>query len=392
VLLARQPILDGRDRIHGHELLFRTTAGASAFGVDPERATSHVLVAASSDLDIAVLTGGRPAWVNVTRAFLLAFDPLPLDPRLFVIELLEDQLLDAALLGRLQRLRAEGHTIALDDLDPRTLPPGKDTDLLFGLATYAKLDVRALGGAFEPCCRALVARGLTVVAEKVETREERDRCAAAGASLFQGYFFERPRLIEGRPVPTGPLGRLQTAVALQTEDDRDEIAGTIVTDPGLSVRLLRFANSAAVGVRQSVTSVQEALILLGARPVRQWALLVLLSELGATRPALISAALLRARLCERIAREHGARDPDAYFAVGLLSVSDALLDEPLEQVLSTLPLTLAVRDALLHHGGAMGETLALAIALEHGERLDEAPVAALAGAVTWSEETLRELG
>lgn len=391
ILLARQPILDGDERVCGHELLFRTATGGPPIGVDPERATSHVLVAASSDLDIAVLTGGAPAWVNVTRAFLLTFDPLPLDPGQFVVELLEGQDLDDELVDRLQRLRAEGHTLALDDFEPSAVPAGRHGEVLLDLATYVKLDVRALGDAFADACRAATARGLVVVAEKVETREERDLCAAAGATLFQGYFYERPRLVHGRPVPSGPLARLQTAVALQTEDDRDAIASTIVTDPGLSVRVLRFANSAAVGGRSRVTSVRDALVLLGARPVRQWALLVLLSELGAARPALISAALLRARLCERLALEWGAAAPDAFFAVGLLSITDALLDQPLEAVVSTLPLAPPLRDALLHHDGPMGEALELAIAIEHGERLAETP-GSPADALVWTEETLRGLG
>ena len=392
ILLARQPILDGGEHVRGHELLFRTATGGPPIAVDPERATSHVLVAAAGDLDIATLTGGLPAWINVTRAFLLTFDPLPLDPPQFVIELLEGQELDDELIARLRRLRAEGHTIALDDFDPFAAAPGGNAEALLELATYVKLDVRALADGFAAASRAAIARGLVVVAEKVETREERDRCAAAGATLFQGYFFEKPRLVVGRPVPTGPLARLQTAVALQTEDDRDAIAATIVTDPGLSVRLLRFANSAAVGGRSKVTSVKDALVLLGARPVRQWALLVLLSELGAARPALIAAALLRARVCERLAQEWGAADPDAFFAVGLLSVVDALLDQPIDAVLSTLPLAAPVQDALLHQQGEMGEALELAIAVEHGERLAEAPSDAPADALVWSDQTLRGLG
>ena len=387
VLLARQPILDGRERIQGYELLFRTPAGGSVGEVDPDRATAQLLTAVSGDLDLDELTGGRPAWINVTRSFLLAHDPLPLDPGHFVFELLEDQLLDALLLERLQRLRGEGHVLALDDFAPDGAAHEGDGAALLALATYVKLDVRALGAGFAAVSAPLLARGLVVLAEKVETRAEHEQCAAAGATLFQGYFFERPHHVAGRPVPTGPVGRLQTALALQREHDRDVIAQTISSDPGLSVRLLRYANSAAVGARRPVASVREALILLGARPVRQWALMVLLSELGASRPALVAVALVRARLCELIARQDGAGDPDAFFAVGLLSIVDALLDQPLARVLATLPLADSVRDALLEHAGAMGEALALAVSVQHGGGGQDG----LRDAVAWSEATLRSL-
>src|ERR1700712_1555598 len=109
VAVARQPILDARQRLRGYELLHR---GDAVYG---EQATAQVLLAAFGDIGLRAMVGRQPAWVNVSRRFLLDVDPLPLPPSEVVLELLENQTLDDELLGRLQELHAAGFTIAPDD-------------------------------------------------------------------------------------------------------------------------------------------------------------------------------------------------------------------------------------------------------------------------------------
>jgi EAL and modified HD-GYP domain-containing signal transduction protein len=162
-------------------------------------------------------------------------------------------------------------------------------------------------------------------------------------------------------------------------------------DPGLSVRLLRYINSAAVSLRSPVSSLRHALMLVGANTVRQWLLLVLMGDLGRVRPAVLSAGLTRARLCETLAKTRGMRELDSAFIVGLLSVCDALLEVPLDEIIPELPLTPEVRDAIVHHHGPLGELLATSISLEHGDTPPDAKLAyALYDAVKWSDAQLAE--
>ena len=168
---------------------------------------------------------------------------------------------------------------------------------------------------------------------------QRDACVRRGVELLQGFFFERPRISEDRSAPAGSVDRLRAVVALRGAPTFEEVEEVVGGDPGLTIRLLRFANSAAVGSRRRFSSVREAMILLGAERVRQFMLLVLLSELGEGRPALVSAAIMRGRLCEKLAIALGTADPDTAFTAGVLSTADALLDQPLFEVVKTLPVT-----------------------------------------------------
>jgi c-di-GMP phosphodiesterase len=388
VLFARQPILDAAGATRGHELLFRRPDGSAGFGEDGTRATAHVLVAALTDVGLDEVAGTAPVWVNVTADFLLAVDPLPFPPERVVLEVLEDVRPEPQLIARLQELADAGYRIALDDF---VYAPERDP--LLALASYVKLDLLDLGvDGVRAQLTHLAGRDLEVLAEKVETIEQRDACVELGIDLFQGYFFERPHLVSGRPVPASTLQKLQTVSRLGGAPSFEEIEHVVTLDPGLGVRLLRFVNSAAVAARGRVSSIRQALMLVGVRTVRQWALLVMLTDVGPVRPALLSAALLRARLCQSLAADARA-DGDAAFAVGLLSCLDALLEQPLEEIVPTLPLTDEVCDALLHREGVLGRLLDEACALQHGASApSERHAAVLRDGLAWTDATLGELG
>lgn len=385
VLLARQPILRTGGAIHGYELLFRREDGSGWPIGDEDQATARVLVAAFADVGLAAVTSGTKAWVNTPRGFLLDTDLSVLPAERVVLELLERDAVDGALVARAQELARAGFELALDDFAWR-----EDTIPLLDLATYVKLDIRELGldGVAEHV-RRLGAWDVQVVAEKVETADERDACRALGVELFQGYFFERPRLVRGRPAPQAALSRLRNATALSRESTFEEIGRIVRLDAGLSVRLLRYINSAAVGVRHRVTSLRQALMLVGTKALRQWLLLALMGDLGSGRPAVLSAALVRAKLCETLARDAGLDATDSAFSVGLLSVCDALLDAPLDEVICGLPLAPEIRDAIVRREGPLGALLETAIALEHGEAASDAgPGHPLHAAVCWADEQL----
>jgi c-di-GMP phosphodiesterase len=387
VLFARQPILDAAGATRGHELLFRRPDGSSGFGENGTRATAHVLVAALTDVGLDEVAGGAPVWVNVTAEFLLAVDPLPFPPDRVVLEVLEDVRPEPQFVARLAELAAAGYRIALDDY-----VHAPELEPLLDLAAYVKLDLMALGlDGVRGQLAHLAGRAVAVVAEKVETVEERDTCVELGIDLFQGYFFERPNLVSGRPVPASTMQKLQSVSALGGAPSFEEIERVVTLDPGLGVRLLRFVNSAAVGARGRVSSIRQALMLLGARTVQQWALLIMLTDVGPLRPALLGAALLRARVCQSLAKDAGA-DPDAAFAVGLLSCLDALLEQPLDEIIPTLPLTDEVGAALLRREGVLGRLLDESCALQHGAATpSERHAAVLRDGLAWTDATLGEL-
>lgn len=385
VLFARQAIMDAEGRICGYELLFRGRRDFQGEIPDAEHATCQVLAAAFAEVGLETAVGHHRAWINVTERFLQEFDPLPFPASQTVLELLEDHEPSAELITRLADLRNAGYRIALDDF----LLDDGNHDML-SVADYVKVDLRsAPRSVIEPMIAKMVALDITVLAEKVEDREEHQWAQAAGASLFQGFYFCYPTNFEGTAPQASSVGRLRAAANLADVDAGFEaVEFALKTDPELSLRLLRYLNSAALSLPHRITSVRHAMTLLGLRAVRQWALVLLMGGIDEQRGPLLPTALIRARTCELMAIEREAAEPDAYFSVGLLSICDALAGRAMEEVLAELPLDDSVTMALLDHSGPMGMALSRAIACERGELPETAPGMALAcyaDAVAWTE-------
>jgi EAL and modified HD-GYP domain-containing signal transduction protein len=364
VLFARQAIVDRRGRLAGYELLYRGPRGADGEIPDAEHATCSVLVGAFAEVGMGAAVGRSTAFVNVTERFLAEVDPLPLAPESTVLELLEDATPSPALMDRLRTLRAQGFRVALDDF-----APGAASTPLLDVADLVKVDLRAHERReAERLMASLAARGLTVVAEKVEDQDEFEWSRDAGADLFQGYFFCKPVELAGAELRAASIERLRTVAGLSRPDaGLEEIEHAVKTDPHLALRLLQQLNSAAVALPHRVSSIRQGVVLLGPRTVRQWALVLLLSGIGEHRGPVLATALARARTLETLAHVKGASDPDAWFSVGLLSVSDILAGAPLPEVVNRLPLADDIRDALVDRVGPKGEALAAAIACERAE-------------------------
>ena len=384
ILLARQPILDRRERVVAYELLYRPMP-LSGGPLDPLAATASVIVNGLSDVGLDALVGPHPAFVNVTREFLLGVPSLPFAPERVVLELLEDQELDDALLQALRALVDAGFTIALDDFHytPEQEP-------LLELAAIVKLDVRALTpDRLAHDAAMLKARGLRLVAEKVETDEEAQYCRELGFDAFQGYFFARPAPVHGRPLPTTQINTLCRLLETGAELDIDELESIIEVDLGLSQRLLRLSNSAAISPATRVRSLRHALTLLGTTAIRRNATILSLSGIADAPHVVLGTALVRARMAEQLAPWTSAC-PDRAFTVGLFSLLGALVRRPLPDVLAQLPFDERTTAALLHREEPEGRLLRAIEAHERGETPPpEIPPRRVArsyrAAVSWSD-------
>jgi len=311
---------------------------------------------------------------------------LNLPPDRVVLELSPQLGEDHATLARVDGLRDNGYSFAIDSF---TLT--SDPNPLLDLVDFVKLDMSEIG-AREVARHAFELRSARVelVACNVHTGEEFELAKAAGASLFQGFFFCRPHMLPGRRITPSRVAMLQLSSALQDpEVQLEDLERIISNDVALSYRLLKYINSAYFGIRNEITSIKQALALLGIEPLRRWATLSIFAEVGDQPRELLVTALIRARFCETAGTSEDGR-PAELFTLGLFSVLDALTGTPMYTAIADLPLAPVLHDALLRHSGP-GRLLDSVIAIEAGEfdRANEITPngsQAYLDAVAWSNE------
>ncbi len=362
--LGRQPIFDQELGVMGYELLYRSSDSASANVLDGDQASSQVILNSVVEIGLQRLVGKHHAFINLTRNCILNHDILPPTDGRMVVEILEDVVVDDALLDSVQVLRDRGYLVALDDF---VYHP--HLQRLVDLADIIKIDLMTMErDGLRDHVKLLRNERVKLLAEKIETKDELAFCKKLGFDYFQGYFLCRPNNVQGKRLPANRITTLTLLSILQNpETTLEELETVIVKDVTLSYKLLRYINSAVFFGRREISSIRQAIIYLGRNAIKGWATLIALSGIDDNPVALVITALVRAKMCERLAAALGTPDRDAAFTVGLFSALDALMDMPMEELVAALPLATDVNAALLGREGELGKLLTTVLHYERGE-------------------------
>lgn len=366
VFVARQPILDPLGHIIAYELLFRESMDNYFRNTDGDLATSSVISSSFFLMDINKLTMGKPAFINFT-AKLLKEDMVTLLPKhQVVIEILENVEPDPEILVACKQLKANGYQLALDDFVFRP-----EYRSLIELADIIKVDFQATTGLE---LKALIQRlkGLKIrfLAEKVETLNEYEKAKEYGYGLFQGFFFSRPNIVQGKDISSNKLNYLRLLQQVNSPHiEIDELDKIIKADISLTYKLLKFINSSAFGFKAQISSIKQALVLLGLNEVKKWASVIVMGNITHGKPdALAIQSYVRASFAEKLAPKVGLAGMGSNaFLLGLFSLIDACLDRPLPEILEELPIEVAVKNALLGQPNGYLYLLDLIIAYEKGD-------------------------
>jgi c-di-GMP-related signal transduction protein len=363
--IARQPIFDQRLKVFAYELLFR--AGPQNIFQPRQEASSSVIADSATLYDLQTLIGpSAKAFINADQPALLRGAPRILPPHRIVVEILETVAPSPEVIEACAELCNAGYVLALDDFaeHPKWLP-------LIPLAKFLKVDFRASDtDARRSIAERYRSDGHQLLAEKVETQADVQQARNLGYTYFQGFFFCKPTMIEGREIPGNKLIYLQLLEAISSPDlCYHKVEDLLKQEPSLVYRLLRYLNSPLVGLRIEVRSIREAIALLGEREFRRWVSIVAIVVMASDKPPeLIRTALTRAFFCEEISRPLGLTPQSSdLFLMGLLSVTDAMLDRPIDQVLSTLPVSEDLRTALCGGSNRFREVYDTLLAYERAE-------------------------
>lgn len=365
ILLARQPILNSKNAIFGYELLYRSKEHKDkAKFSDGDAATSELLLNACASINEDEVITNHPLFFNVTRNLLLSDSFFPVESNSAIIEILETVSVDDELTRHVYKLKRMGYQFALDDYTFSA-----KFDALVPLVKFIKIDVlRVDVKKHVQAIQKLQAAKKILVAEKVETLEMFTLCKQLGFKLFQGFYLEKPQIIEGRKISANVNLALSIINELQQEDvNFDDISYLVSKDPKLSFQLLKILNSPAQGLKREVSSLKQAVVFLGVNALKKWVILISLLQSSDTPQSFFNILLTRARTCELLARTIKLKDADAYFTIGLFSGLDRLFSMEMKDVLKHIKVPQEFTDALLLKSGFKGKTLQKVLYLERAD-------------------------
>ncbi len=363
--IARQPIFDRNMGVYGYELLYRQGNENFFRQMDDDQATAELIYTSFLVFGLYDLTEGTRAFINFSKELIESAVPSLLPKQSITIEVLERSHTTQATVEACRRIKELGYSLALDDFvfDPEDLP-------LLEFADIVKVDFCAVSPEKQAAMIREYHKDAKFLAEKVETREDYARAVQLGYDFFQGHFFSQPAMLTTKDVASLNINLFNILKELGTFDPSfSNIAAIIEKDLGLSLKLLKLANSVYFGARSEIKSILHALSFIGINELYQWISLMLVKDYSTPENSeLIKLSFVRAKFMELLARElFSAKDTKSYYFTGMFSSIDVLLGQSMEQVLKGLPLPADVKQALMGEDNAQHKLLDCVVAYEKAE-------------------------
>jgi EAL and modified HD-GYP domain-containing signal transduction protein len=365
--ISRQAIFDKDINVIGYEIVIRDGFSSILKGessqFDPSKADSaEGLSNLFSILDINTITSYKKPFIH--------FSPTLLEDRIAMLfswehlgiivdtpESYEEQVIDSCL-----ELKRRGYTIILDKFNIR-----KSDERYISVASYIRLSAKELDLDTKSSLLFLKEKEIKLLASQVDSSIQFNNLVISGFSLFQGNFYSTPQIIPGNEIPAIKIHYFK----LMREVLKPEIHFTVIEDiinkdPALSYKLLKIVNSAAFGLRKEITSIRQALVIVGANEIKKWVSLITVGHLGNDKPdELLKRSLFRASFCELMSNLVGLSEQSSeLFFMGMFSLIDAFVDKPLDEVLNQLPISEDITEALLKNSGPFAQIYSLLIQYE----------------------------
>ena len=366
VFVARQAIFDMRKQVVAYELLFRSNFINKFISVENSNPTIEVIRNSFSIIGLEKVTEGKRAYINFDEVLLKSRIIEAFPKELIAVEILETVEPNEEIIECCKNLKQKGYMLALDDFEY-----DEKFDELIEYIDIIKVDfILTKGYERKEIMKRIKNKKIKFLAEKVETEEEYKEAMEYGYSYFQGYFFCVPVIVLGKDIPSYEF----TYIKLLKELNKDRISITNLerlfkNDVSLSYKLLKVVNSAHYSMKRKITSIRDAVMILGEREFKKWIYIITLKSMSEnSMDELIKMSLLRAYfgelLCNRIQTEVSGFDA---FLTGMFSLMDAMMNQPIENILCELPISQDIKDALLGKKNTYGDLLKLIIMYEKGE-------------------------
>ncbi len=367
VYIGRQPVLDIDSNIVAYEVLYRQNRIFNYCDSDLDKfeITAKVLSIALNNIGINKLIDDKRGLINVDESLLNHSIINNIPKEKFYLELLESIKITDTLISKMDKLIDEGYIFILDDFtfNKKNLEKYK---LLFPRIRYIKADLQTNSMAnMELIVKSLSKFDIRFLAEKVETKEEFEKLKSIGYELFQGYYFAKPDIITTKKLDPSKIEIINILGMIYNGRDLSLIIRKFEEHPVISINLLKFLNSAYFSFTNDISSIKQAITLLGINKLKNWLILLLYINDGNNpyeNPLFIMIKNRSDFMLEilKYTKFDNEQTRDEIYLTGLLSKIDIILNTTLENALNELHIDKKIQKAVINKAGLAGDILFLA--------------------------------
>lgn len=363
IYFTRQPIFVRDGTVLAYEMLYRSRGEEN----NAEGASTNDTEEPSFfGIDVMSITGDEKVVINFTDDLMRKGVPETFSPDVLDVLVMADRAEEEWICEKIKSLKESGYKIVLDGFDHTD-----SYNKLFALADVIGIDIKApkeqLKEAEELCYRS----NKQLFARNVNTNSDFEYAVRMGCKYLQGYFYARSSAVAGGSVKPIPANLIEVMhLMAQPEPEIKDIVDVMSRDAALCQKILKLINSVYFGVSHRVSSINQAILILGLDYLREWVYLMGMQKISQNDTVeVMRLALLIAKFCRGISSliPETADKGDATYLMGLLSMIVLSSDRDLAQALDEFPLTNEIKKGLLRCGGTYSDIFEMALLYVDGK-------------------------
>ncbi len=341
ISFARLPIFDAERHLWGYEL--RYVPGKNTLVTDNEENIASGTYMALQE----ILDKGKKVMMGFSQKDIMCNLPYALPPSRTVVKITNIDELDDLLIESIEKLKEDKYQIVVSwSMDYKKNKPVFDMGDILNF-DVSNLDEIKIAGLLQDNEK----NSVKFIASNVDTKKQFEICKKVNFELYQGSFFKKPENLSIKKLSSNAASRFQIMEQVEQKDpDFEKVAKVIQSDVAISFKLMAYLNSAAFGFRQKIESIKDAITMLGWRNMKNWLRVALLSDLAESTQAseLIFLSVQRGKFLEKVIIDHDfwGFKPDSLFLLGMFSLLDAMLNQPMTEIVKHLPLSGKIKKAL----------------------------------------------
>lgn len=369
--IARQPVIDRKNRVFAYEILFRGEKPTE----DLDRGTIMSATAINNLINVIGVDdviGSHKGIIKITPLFITRklIEALPKERLIFA--LFEEDLKDSSLLETLKSYKEEGYTFALNDLHDIS---AVENPQILDILSYIKIDHEAMDyETIRSVVKIAKEHGIKTICSKIETKKAHKEMRQIDCDFFQGFFFSEPEILEEQPIRAETGSILMLWNLIRNDASTDDLVAAFEREHAITLQLLRFINSPFFSLRQTVTSIRHLITLLGRNQLSQWLLVMLFAKESQSKDGnhplvlmVINRTELMVGLLKMIKPDAAKSEHETAYLVGMLSLIHLIFHRPPREILGHLHVSEEIETALFDGDNLYGRLLNMVRIIENND-------------------------